>query len=392
MKLRNTVIFFLMGVNCFGVGFSANCQSPDSSMELTLLNANTKRQKPAEREITPSANPVVQGGADLFVTADWIWWKAVQEGTRYAATGIAPGSNKAFDILVSVPKGRAKSVGEDWSFGFQVGAGLNLSYDGWAIYAQYTWLRPSHQSSVIQMIDPVTNFGVISFQTPNIATGPYGDNENCQDYRWDRADASWSLHFNVIDLALGRRFFLSRFLVARLFFGLRGTWQEQQMDTSLSNSNGVALRTGVNPSGPYLIEQKNRVWGIGPRGGLDLSWYMAKNWSIYGDLSWTALWAYYTAMERKDTVRNDNGAGNGISPIVVNVDQNDHYCVKYIGELEIGLRFELPFNDGGSRFSIQTGWEQQVWVNWNTFNNLVRPDDWSDLHFHGLNLKARLDF
>lgn len=354
---------------------------------ISLLNVANAHITPEEKIakcpskiITPNAGPHVKNGADVFLTADFIFWKAVQEGTEYATSGIGLASNPN---LVDVPRGKTESVGRDWSPGFKVGLGLNLNHDGWDLYAQYTWLHPSNSRSLSRTFDATAGTKVVS------ALPVWLSNFFVEG---DRADAKWCLHFNVIDVELGRNYFLSQFFTMRPFIGLKATWQKQDLRYRYRVPNGIDIGAPQVLSGPYSIHFHNDVWGLGVRGGFNAAWYMSKQWSIYGDLAWTGMWSDYTKLSRKDKVGNATGVGNGNAPDLVNTRQDDHYSVKWIGEIEMGLRWEIWFYDDRYHFAIQAGWEQQVWLSWQAFENLTSSGSWQDLNFQGLNLKFRFDF
>ena len=102
-----------------------------------------------DKEITPNAGPVVNGGADIFIEADYIYWYVSQDGLNYAAGGVLPYQYQAFGQGLSVvapsnnvlaQQSRAGIKGRMAS-GFKVAGGLDLGYDGWDTLARYTWLR-----------------------------------------------------------------------------------------------------------------------------------------------------------------------------------------------------------------------------------------------------------
>ena len=378
MKLKKLwPLFGAMCVSLFATASADNYQYSGSSQASgsTQQTDQGTYQRGTYREITPVAGPRVAHGADVFITADFIWWKAVQEGTQYAASGGAVlDTSPPFTAAAS---GHLKDVGNAWAPGFKVGLGLNLGHDGWDLYAQYTWLRPDNHSSTSNQIVAAQTFafggdGPILFA--------------------ERATANWDLHFNVIDLEMGRNFYLSQFFTMRPFIGFKGTWQDQDTRYQYSGSY-FSFRDRINDTtipvtGPYQIHEHFDVWGIGVRGGFNVAWYMSKNWSFYGDFAWTAMWANYNDHSRKDFMHND---ANLTDTTTIHVDGDNQYSVKYVGELELGLRWEMWFSDDNYHFAIQAGWEEQVWVNWTTYFEIF-DEVWHDLNFHGLNLKFRFDF
>jgi hypothetical protein len=367
----------------YSSGSNSNSSSYESGVDSSSTSAQSGQgtcQRGTFREITPNAGPRVAHGADVFITADFIWWKASQEGINYAVTGFVTDDSGA-DSFSSASKGKYGYVGTDWAPGFKVGLGLSLSHDGWDLYSKYTWLHAGDNSSL-------SRTGGVAYPTSLL---PFDDG---RAITVDRIKANWDLHFNVIDLELGRNFYLSQFLTMRPFIGLKGTWQDQCLRvTTKSRQSNIDSNNQNNPvTGPFFhtrdIGVRGGLWGIGVRGGLNVSWYMSKSWSIYGDLAWTTMWTDYDKLTRSDTLY-DSATCN--SKTYFNVSNDDIHAVKYIGEMELGLRWEVWFYDDNYHFAIQAGWEQQVWVNWGQFFEVLDHSN-RDLSLHGLNLKFRFDF
>ena len=361
--------------NYSGSGSSSNSSTYGSGMDSSkgMQSGQGTYQRGTFREITPAAGPRVAHGADVFITANFIWWKANQDGLRYAASGFG-GATAAADPFAGVSTGKDKSVGESWEPGFKVGLGLNLSHDGWDLFAQYTWLNASNTNSIRSNSDGlVPNYNGNIPSTASIT----------------EASGKWDLHFNVIDVELGRNFYLSQFLTMRPFIGFKGTWQDQ--DTRF-NYRGTGFQIDGVPTpatGPYKIRNTVDVWGIGFRGGLNLAYYMAKSWSIFGNLAWTSMWSDYDTLKRTDRL-DDTTTGN--SSTRVSLSNDTFYSIKYVAETEIGLRWEIWFYDDNYHFAIQAGWEQQVWINWAQVPVVGQEQAEHDMTLHGLNLKFRFDF
>lgn len=355
---------------------SANANQYPPTTESQAICAPTAPQNSPARQITPNAGPRVADGADVFITADFIWWKATQDGTRYGMSGLKTNSTLA-TAHDSAVKGKAKQVAEAWAPGFKIGLGLNLSHDGWDLYAEYTWLRPDSSNSISGNVVGLALEG-------SGQVGPFSP--------VDRASGKWDLDFNAIDVELGRNFYLSQFLTMRPFIGLKGTWQDQSVklrfestEFELGSQIGAA---GIAVTGPYRSTWHNDTWGLGVRSGFNTAWYMAKSWSFYGNLAFSAVWTNYHNISRKD--RMDDSTTN-MSTTLINTHDDNFYSVKYVGEIELGLRWETWFYDDNYHIAIQLGWEEQVWISWGHFVEFV-DEKWHDLNLHGLNLKFRFDF
>ena len=304
------------------------------------------------RIITPNAGPRVCMGADVFVTADFILWTPREEGLEYAMTG------------ANAPTSQGSLREPDFGLepGFKVGLGLNLGHDGWDIFAEYTWLRSDVDDSV---------------------------RSSTMDWLWrdgvspDRADARWDFHFNVIDLELGRNFFVSQYLTLRPHYGFKGTWQDQDYTSRaefLNAAGDVTLRNKMVQDFDY--------WGFGIRTGLDTAWHFSSSWSIFGNFAISALWSGFD-IDRKDT---QFSAVADTTITQLNTENNFHTILPVL-ELAIGLRWETWFSDDDYHFGIDAGWEEQVWWGMNRLIVRQQPQrDNGDLTLQGFTLKFRFDF
>ena len=369
----------------YSSGSDGNGSSMDSSSGSAKSGQGT-HQRGTFREITPNAGPRVAHGADVFITADFIWWKTVQDGTQYATTGIDTDQNApAATPFQNTPKGKAKSIATDWSPGFKVGLGLNLSHDGWDLSSEYTWLHAKNSNSISSSsIDAAGNV------VPQVVGQTMSFTDAGFLLRAEGASSKWDMHFNVIDLELGRNFYLSQYLTMRPFIGLKGTWQDQSLNTSFNSTSFEIDVVGgdLAVTGPLRQNSSFDVWGIGLRSGLNLGWYMSKSFSFYGNLAFTSMWTEYYNQSRKD-VMDDSTTGN--SKTELHISNDSYYTMKYVTEMELGLRWETWFYDDNYHFAIQAGWEQQIWTNWGQFIQLVDQTN-HDLTLGGLNVQLRFDF
>ncbi|MCB1117245.1 MAG: hypothetical protein KDK50_01545 [Chlamydiia bacterium] len=305
--------------------------------------------------ITPNAGPRVCMGADVFVTADFILWTYRQEGMEFAMTG---------STGTVTSQGRVFEPSFGLEPGFKVGLGLNLGHDGWDVFAEYTWLT-TNATRKVRDNNTMTNLWNGGSQA-QVLTG------------------SWDSDFNVIDLELGRNFFVSQYLTLRPHYGLKGSWQSQDFKV-ISDVNNIL--TG-NLLSRRTMKQGFDYWGIGIRTGMDTAWHFTKCWSIYGNFALSALWSGFD-IDRKDETFNNT---NGVTTQNVNTE-NDFKTVLPVLEIALGLRWEMWFSNDDYHFGIDAGWEEQVWWGMNRYIVLSQPQrDNGDLTFQGLTLKFRFDF
>lgn len=325
-------------------------------------------EPPPEREITPSVGPYVKNGWDVFVTAEFLWWQAIQEQLTYAQSGVLvqPGTS-------STSSGKVYKPDFSWDPGFRVGLGFYPGHNGWDLYANYTWLHSSSTDTASSGNGTLAPVVLIPSGLSNTSVSQI-----------TKARSQWDFHFNVIDLELGRNFYLSRSLAVRPYAGLKGTWQDQDWKTRYT-AGQVVINNSAPLPGNVRTRQDQDVWGIGIRMGANGSWYFCKGWGLVTNIAFSGVWMDYDN-DRKDTFRQNNTA----SATTVNV-RKDNDSVKAVIEMMLGLRGEWWFQQERYHFALQAGWEAQVWINTGNFIYLYGSSQ-GDLSLNGLTVKARFDF
>jgi hypothetical protein len=318
-------------------------------------------------KITPTAEPAVTRCADPFLTADFIWWRPQQDGLEYAFNGTSDGS-------VDADKGRLHRPHFEYQPGFKVGAGLKFRHDGWDIFAQYTWLRSDEddsRSSVHSDADGDSNVQSNIFIPDSLG--------GLETFWADEAKANWSLHFNVLDLELGRNFWISKWLTLRPFVGMKFSWNDQKYNVEYEGAEFEEF----NPSNVKLHMKLDQT-SVGLRTGLNTNWYMWKNWAIFGEFAVSGIWNDF------DSSRKDHVA-TATSEVTLNHINRDVHNVSAVIEWALGLRFETAFHKDAYMFMLQAGWEEQVWFDQNQF--VMFPNQTpANLNFEGLTVKAGFYF
>jgi hypothetical protein len=336
------------------------------------------------REITPNAGPRVTNGADVFVTADFIYWTARQDGMAYARSGVADYSDAI--ALGDAESGSTYFPPTHFSPGFKAGVGLNLGHDGWDVYLNYTWLHSNQNNSVSNDLSAskgliplweIATIGNTTAQNQFITLSTF--------INIGEASAQWSLHFNNLDLDLGRSYYISQYLALRPHIGLKGAWYKQHYTVNYANFLEPDIAVDVS-STRMQIEQS--FWGVGVRTGLDASWFFDKNWSLFGSTSLAALWG------RFDVTRQDFSTTTPTQVIHKTCDtHSDFHTIKPVAEFQLGLRYDYWFSDDDYHFGVQVAWEEQLWFNQNQFFQLSNPwGSHGDLGLQGITLDLRFDF
>jgi len=326
--------------------------------------------------ITPTVKPARSGNecTGAYITAEFIWWKTHLGGTEWIFDGFVDDGN---DI---VPEGTAPKPGHirhaDFEFqpGFKVGLGWLSPHDGWDVYAHYTWLHQKPETSRYTLKEGTGNLAIFGTVTP-----PDGAGANPEVIA---AGLRWKQYFNVVDLELGRNFFISRYLTLRPHFGLK--WANIREHFSTEGAGEVGGTDFID----YAQTFRQNMWGIGGRAGLDTVWRFTENWGIYGDIAGTALWSDFHVREfnKVQSLTDDVG------PVVTLNTEEVVLQVIPVFEFALGLQY-MTWVGCNCDYYIQfsAGWEAQIWCDFNQLLYL-HPTRSGNLSLHGLTAKAEFAF
>lgn len=355
METNLKKLISIFGVVCCGVtSLFAASNNDMSNSDYECIEKET-----CNKDCNCCASPRVQGGADVFIEADFILWVAREAGLGMATSGV-PQSSQA-----TQPSGKVSYPNHKIKPGFKVGLGLVLDHDCWDIYATYTWFRSNQKKKtitnttedMIALINPTPNSGLLTY-----ATAVTGD---------------WDLNFNNIDLSLGRNFWNSDYLSLRPHIGLKGSWQRQKFNLNYTVS-----------SDEDDIRMKQNFWGVGVRAGLDTAYYLSSEFSIFGDFALAALWSQFKNKHNNRT----RASGSDDAYRWNSYWKGDYHNVSPVLETEIGIRWDTWLSQEEYHFLIQAAWELQEWWSQNNFNNDYTNGVRGDLSLQGFTLKVRFDF
>lgn len=327
-----------------------------------------EQRKSANGMINPNGRPQVRDGADIFITADFLYWIGNESGLAFALKNGSGGS----------PEGSQKLVSPHFKYepGFRLGVGYNLPHDGWDLYADWTWLmskadRDIRPNSGGVLIPTIINLDAIEEISGGLTS----------------ASANWKTHLNIIDLELGRQFFVSKWLTLRPHFGLRNAWVNQ---TYRQRYNGLFDST----TGILRNEEKCKFWGIGLRGGLNNQWGMGHGFSLYGDLAVSLLFGRFHIDENQDFEATDGGTS------FTALDwKNKFTACRAVTDLAAGVRWAQYFSRDRFYLRLQAGWEQHLFFSQNQFDHVfggigvpLTFSNQGDLSYNGLTLSALFAF
>lgn len=333
--------------------------------------------------ITPSAAPIVNHGFDVFLFGDFIYWSARVDGVQSTFTNQTFKNSINQAITISDDSDETRTSHFHLKPGFKAGIGMNFEHDGWDSLARYTWFRTHANTN-----SHGTN--LVTFKTAGNTTIFDGVGIGTID---------WKLHFNALDWELGRNYYISPKLLLRPFFGLKGTWMTQYLSSYTSTLEKDTSNPPSENSSQYSsqVNEKLDFWGVGIRPGLQTSWQLSSQWSIFGDLALSALWGQFKNTEKEHLV---------ISNLQDTANSGEYDSQQFAGsfhtitpvlEFALGLRWDYKFSDDDYRVRLQAGWEEQVWFNQNQFlytreGYAIPGSNFGNLVMQGLTVEFRFDF
>jgi hypothetical protein len=345
-----------------------------TAQNAAIKNLNSRLTK-VEKEVktkkwyNPPANAAEAKDYHLFLSGEFLWWKAEEDGLAYSYRTNNPSGSPAVENEI-----RLEEMDFDWNFGFRVAGGFDIPHDHWDVSFAWTSLDTHSKTHKIAS----TGEGMFPYWAfPNSLGG--------LEF-FDRAQGSWKFSLNMGDAELGKDFYVGKSLSVRPFIGPRTAWVDQTFEAKYSNASvlGQTLNDFIHMSCDY--------WGLGPRAGCNMQWWMTKRFSIYAVCALSLLYGEFRVRQKQQTE-------------IVNVAEiaplhftDSYHMARPITDLAIGFGWDTLFGDDQLHFGLKVGWEQHVFFDQNQFIRFVSSttnsllSDRGDIALEGLTAQMRLDF
>jgi hypothetical protein len=315
----------------------------DQGLDMPMSQTLPAHSYPARKEVLDSW--------DVNGTMSYILWQAIQENMDVALVSNTENPIDSGSII------SIKHTDVGFKSGFKAGLGLNLDYDRWNVYSEYTWFHGTTRTVV-----PSASDQFVFLAAPTI--------EACTE-----ANQSWNLKMDLVDLSLSRSYYSGTKLTFQPFFGVRGAWIRQSLNTNYARTEPLAINANT-------VSQ-----GVGPRTGLDSNWLLGYGLRLTGKASGDILYTRYHSTQQHTTT---------ISPTKVDSFQfrDEHNgLLRAHTDLELGLGWGSYFDNNKWYVDISAEYGFQVFWNQNMMrtNGMIFAPN-SNLFVHGLNIAARLDF
>lgn len=283
---------------------------------------------------------------------------------------------------------------EDFGWGGRIGIGYRTWYDDWKVNVRYTYLKITTNNSNQNL-----NYGLgyspsayanqaINGQdlitSPNLpASGqPISARQLFRNLDW-----GVSTIFNDLNFTLSRPTKISKDLELTTFVGFDVSFFTRRANPVFTNgfNNTYSFSSGLF----YQNYQKMQWWGVGPMLGLHSSWYLAYDWSFYGD-AYTSL-QYGLSSSRTATFSRTNNSVTNREATVTNFLYT--YSPNY--SFALGFSWMKILEEFETKITFNIGYETSY------YSQVIKPvtpelayktTNGSGLGIQGLILQGVVDF
>lgn len=352
-------------------------------------------QKMTKAQMMPSYNAParidVRGSWDVFTSASFIYWQLSQENMQVA---FADNLSNADYTTANQVQGSYVDMNFKYKPGFQVGLGINFDRDDWDAFAEYTRIHTTNTSS--------TNGTLLTAGSSAPLLPTWGHPYVLGTNVYNTGSESWQCNLDLINLDLGRVYYVGTQLTFRPFFGARSALIQQNVHTQYVNtgfSNGTGLFIEV--PGVMNVVQRNHSWSIGPRVGFDTNWLFGQGLRFFGNANADLLYTKYKVQNKTSFVATSAVAGSGIiqGQNLFSITKEKPFALRTHLDLEMGLGWGSYFDNNNWYIDLSAGYAFQVFFDQNmlsTFLNSSMPgrllNPHGNLYAQGLTATVRFDF
>jgi Legionella pneumophila major outer membrane protein precursor len=297
-------------------------------------------------------NPLARLGTgrstNWFVGGEAVWLKPLGTNNSSFKDQL---SNDAYTISLSI---------DSYNFqpAFRLLAGFNTNYDGWTTKIIYTNLNYKHNNPYFFL---------------RHAHPPYSARNN-------EGVTTYTIHMNLGDLDLSRRYKISRHFDLSPHVGIRGLWLKRR--GLFTNKNYLNERTGY---ADFIL--KDQLIGI--ECGLDSFYKLPKNFTVFAKLGLAGL------VDKQKTTQKIKSSTLPVDYSILNAELQSSTRIVTNVDISVGLMWNHYFSKDRYMLGIEAGYEQHNYLNIQSYTNFERFNQTitdSNFALQGISVGARIDF
>ena len=335
---------------------------------------------------------------DVFVSASFIYWQAKEKGLDLGIT------DNWCDYCET---GRVINMNFDFKPGFKVGVGMHSDYDDWHLYLEYTRLHLTDHKSY-RLKNDCCECEPCEDECPpcNEIIPAWTTNRNDNLY-YQQAKGKWTMNLDILDLELGRAYWVGTQLTFAPFVGLRGGWLDQRMKAKYCGTvYDPQTELCTDDCTSYKSSNKSDSWFIGPRVGIDTNWLLGEGFRFFGNTAFSLIYQEFKTKVREYSIEDGGCADPCICDCVcpcpcedcgyINTKDKTGYITPN-AEIAIGFGYGTQLDCYKWYFDLTVGYEFHVFWNQNMMRNIwdksyhpIQDTDAGDLFLQGLTITAKL--
>ncbi len=231
-------------------GFSAYAQTAEKE---TLEQGEPLQ--PSSREVgtmlsgyNSPARIDVHGPLDFSLTGSFLYWQSKLEGLDLG--------NYSYTTPPQAD-GHVLEGNFDFNPGFKVAFALHSTFDNWSLYGEFTWVRANNKThyTLPSNVNPIAIWN---------SSSPLA---------FHHVHSRWIHQNNIVDIDLGRAYYVGKNLTFFPFIGTRGYWIDQKF--------GVKYFVSSTSSAASFSSQDS--WAAGARLGVQTFWLLGKGLRVEGN-------------------------------------------------------------------------------------------------------------
>ncbi len=320
------------------------------STTLGIVNAETRWDCCQQGIHLGPAQPCCED-CGFFGGADFLYWTVYQANLDYAVDGRddEQGSPSVISDRGFGP-GKMHFMDYDWETGYRIIAGYRLGCDGWDARAIYTYFhsrahgstRANDTSGSRQLLEATLLQAGVNLEAVNA----------------EKASASNSLDYDVLDVHISRPFCISETLIARPYFGIRALWMNQTLRAKYIGGELSGESPGLIGEDVPRKVKFNSVWeGVGLHAVMESNVHLCGCFSLYGNVSGSILAGRNSSRNKQTGFDSEDEESD--KKILLDIKEREYTALPgyHIGG---GLNWETEWCD--SCFVINVGYEMTQWL------------------------------
>lgn len=300
--------------------------------------------------VNPAVRPKTCNG-DFVITLAGFYWNAHQDGMAYAVdSSVSFSGTGPRGELNNLIDAEYKNPDFNWEFGFKAGLGYNSTHDGWDFGVMWTWYKGRASTHIEAEVDDNHVLLPLWSAMANFSAdaGPL----NATDI-----ETHWKLALNLIDLELGREFWVSKYLTMRPHMGLRVAFIDQEWEIEHKGGSWASINTVPTNN---CVDMDNDYKGVGIRGGLDTVWNFGCGFALYGNMAVSIIYGRFSI----DHDESNREARANFEKTRILETEDSFRASRFTTDLALGLQWSTMFC-GCYGFTLGVGWEQHMFFDQN---------------------------